>query len=227
MQSEPLKQRLCLAPNKSFLQVSKEFDCGFFAMKHSHVLGQRHRDQLHQCPGGFQAPASTASGRRNQNSHLGSSTKAIRALVPAPSEGWGALVGGGAASASQGNRAAPAPQCWVQTSRDPAVANCGFIPKQNKSALPKVPRNQRLYSNKIIFPIAALRAQDQPRNLLHKHGQVKHCLKLKILPLASPPPHSHPSSSDPWQTNLLLALGSSSRALGPSGTAGKRGFFPQ
>lgn len=163
---------------------------GYFAMKHSHVLGEQHRDP--QCPGGFQAPASTGCGRRNQNSCLASSTKANRASAPAPREGWGALVGWGAegaASASPGNRAAPAPWCQVQTTCDPALANYVFIPKQRTNLLfPKSHITRDYTTIKWSFPIATLRDQDQPRNLVHKHGQVKHSLKPKILPLPPPPP---------------------------------------
>lgn len=99
---------------------------------------------------------------------------------------WGAEA---AASASPGNRAAAAPQCCIQTTCDPALANYVFIPKQTTNLFfPKSHITRGYTAIKWSFPIAALRAQDQPRNLVHKHGQVKHCLKLKILPLAPPPP---------------------------------------
>lgn len=184
MQSEPLKQRLCLAPNKSFLQVPKEFD-SVWLLCHETFPCVGVQAQGPASPRGI--PGSSIHWQEKPKFPPGILHQSQQGFAPAPSEGWGAQSEA-AASASQGNRAAPAPQCWLQTSHDPALANCGFIPKQNKSALPKVPHNQRLYSNKMVFfPIAALRAQDQPRNLLQKHGQVKHCLKLKILPLASPP----------------------------------------
>lgn len=99
---------------------------------------------------------------------------------------WGAEA---AASASPGSRAAPAPRCWVQTTRDPASANYVFIPTQRTNLLfPKSHITRGYTEIKWSFPIAALRAQDQARNLVHKHGQVKHRLKPQNLPLASPSP---------------------------------------
>lgn len=97
---------------------------------------------------------------------------------------WGAE---GAASASPGSSSSP---LVLGTNHlQPSFSqSCFYSKAENKSALPKIPHNQRLYDNKMVFSYCYSERPGSAQKFSTQTCQVKHCLKLKILPLASPPP---------------------------------------
>lgn len=145
----------------------------------------------------------------------------------APREGWGALVGWGAAASGAKGTEQLQP---LSAGYEPAMTQLQPIVVlfQNRTDLlfPKSHRTRGYTVIKWSFSYCCSESPGSAQKFITQTQSGKTLFKTQNSPIGLSFPYSHPSSSDPCQTNPLLALGSSSsRALGPSGTAGKWFFF--